>query len=120
MARSNFKTVYIHRSQFKKFLFNSEKKFLREKYYKFLTKSNVNILPYFFFWKRNSAINKWLLNYNICVYNGISFQVLFTGFSNFKGYKLGEFSVSRKKPIHSGKRKQIKKIRNIIPKKKYF
>jgi len=43
-----------------------------------------------------------------------------TDLPNYKGYKLGEFSVSRKKPMHTGKRKQIKKIRNIIPKKKYF
>jgi CxxC motif-containing protein len=28
----------------------------------------------------------------------------------FKGLKLGEFSVSRKKPIHKGKKRQIKKI----------
>jgi len=51
LARSIFKTVYVHRSQFKKFLFNSEKRDLREKYYDFLTKKNVKISPYFFFEK---------------------------------------------------------------------
>jgi ribosomal protein S19 len=60
------------------------------------------------------------MNSNIGIYNGISFQIVYTGFIDYKGYKLGEFSVSRKKPAHTGKRKQIKKIRNIIPKKKYF
>jgi len=120
LARSIFKTVYVHRSQFKKFLFNSEKRDLREKYYDFLTKKNVKISPYFFFWKRNSSINKWLLNSNISIYNGVSFNIVHTDLPNYKGYKLGEFSVSRKKPMHTGKRKQIKKIRNIIPKKKYF
>jgi len=52
LARSIFKTVYVHRSQFKKFLFNSEKRDLREKYYDFLTKKNVKISPYFFFFEK--------------------------------------------------------------------
>jgi len=120
MARPSYKTVYVHRSQLKRFLFNSEKRNLRERYYDFLTKKNIKVSPYFFFWKRNSSLSKWLMNSNIAIHNGVGFNVLFTELTNYKGYKLGEFSATRKKPMHTGKRKQVKKIRNIIPKRKYF
>jgi hypothetical protein len=49
MARASYKTVYVHRSQLKRFLFNSEKRNLRERYYDFLTKKNMKVSPYFFF-----------------------------------------------------------------------
>ena len=69
----------------------------------------VSVSPIYFFWKRYSSLSKKLLNKKICVYNGQMFHIINTNVRG-RGFKLGEFSVSRRKPIHKGKQKQIKKI----------
>jgi ribosomal protein S19 len=109
MSRSKFKLPYVHRSQINKFLFNKIKRSTRQHLYQYMINKYVSISPVYFFWKRYSNINKRILNKKICVYNGKIFHIVNTNLK-CKGYRLGDFSVSRKRPVHKGKQKQIKKI----------
>jgi ribosomal protein S19 len=109
MSRSKYKLNFVHRSQINKFLNNKIKRTSRQGLYKHMVNKYVSISPILFFWKRASCISKKLLNKKICVYNGIMFHIINTNIK-LRGFKLGEFSVSRRKPIHKGKQKQIKKI----------
>jgi len=109
MSRSKYKLMFVHRSQINKFLNNKIKRSTRQGLYKHMVNRFISISPIYFFWKRSSNINKKILNKKICVYNGTIFHIININ-PKFRGFKLGEFSVSRKKPIHKGKQKQIKKI----------
>jgi len=119
MGRSTYKVLFVHRAQIGRFLNTKKKRDMRKDIHKHMVNKYISVSPLNFFWKRASTLNKKLINKRICVFNGMIFHIINTNIK-FKGLKLGEFSVSRKKPMHTGKRKQIKKIRNIIPKKKYF
>jgi ribosomal protein S19 len=77
----------------------------------------VSVSPVNFFWKRNSLLNKKLLNKRICIFNGKLFHIINTNI-NFRGFRLGEFSVSRKRPIHKGKQRQLKKVFKKTERKK--
>jgi len=109
MSRSKYKLKFVHRSQINKFLNNKIKRTNRQGLYKHMVNRFVTISPLNFFWKRSSNINKRLSNKKICIYNGKIFHIVNIN-AKFKGFRLGEFSVSRKKPVHKGKQKQIKKI----------
>jgi len=109
MSRSRYKLKFVHRSQINKFLYNKIKRSSRQDLYKHMVNKYVSISPIFFFWKRYSNLSKKLLNKKICIYNGKIFHIVNTNFK-CRGFKLGEFAVSRKKPVHKGKQKQIKKI----------
>lgn len=109
MSRSKFKIPFVHRSQITKFLNNKIKRTTRQNLYQYMVNKYVSISPLYFFWKRYSNVSKKLLNKKICVYNGIVFHIINLN-QKTRGFRLGEFSVSRKKPIHKGKQKQIKKI----------
>jgi|1185.fasta_scaffold748150_2 ribosomal protein S19 len=118
MSRSKYKLTFVHRSQINKFLTNKIKRTNRQNLYKHMVNKFISVSPLYFFWKRYSNISKKLLNKKICVYNGKVFHIVNTNLK-FRGFKLGEFAVSRKKPIHKGKQKQIKKIiRKIIRKRR--
>lgn len=110
MVRSKFKLIYIHRSQFKRFLFNKIKRILRTKnFYKFLQNPKVSIRPFFLLWKRSANITNHYLNNKIAIYNGQLF--LFSNVKLYiKGYKFGEVSNTRRKPKHAVKQRQIKKV----------
>jgi len=108
MSRSKYKLMFVHRSQITKYLNNKLKRTSRQGLYKHMVNRYVSISPILFFWKRYSNVSKKLLNKKICVYNGKIFHIINTNVK-FRGFKLGEFAVSRKKPIHKGKQKQIKK-----------
>jgi len=79
----------------------------------------VTVSPKFFFWKRASTLSKRLINKRICVFNGKVFHIINTNVK-FRGLKLGEFSLSRKKPTHKGKQKQIKKIVRKLQRKRNY
>jgi small subunit ribosomal protein S19 len=55
-------------------------------------------------WSRRSVILPYYLNKNFLVYNGIIFIPL-TVSEEMIGHKFGEFSTTRKKPIHKIKKK---------------
>jgi len=111
MSRSLYKIAYVHRSLFKDCL-------LKKTNFKFNIKDKTkikkmkNIPQSLYFWKRSSNINKTLLNKKIGVYNGKVFITLNVN-KNIIGNKLGEFCLTRQKPLHSGKQKQIKKVLKV-------
>ena len=64
---------------------------------------------FLYFWAKNSPLNLNLLDKKVSIYNGrvfISLNVI----KQIIGYKLGSFCITRKKPPHIGKQKQIKKV----------
>jgi len=111
MSRSIYKITYVHRSLFKDCL-------LKKTNFKFnindktKLKKMRNIPQNLYFWKRSSTINKTLLNKKIGVYNGKVFITLNVN-KNIIGSKLGEFCLTRQKPLHSGKQKQVKKVQKV-------
>jgi len=105
MSRSIYKPNFVHKSMFEDCLLNKEKNIL---------KKNNNILDksvprFLYFWKKNSSLNLNLLDKKISIYNGKVFISLYV-IKQVVGYKLGSFCVTRKKPPHIGKQKQIKKV----------
>jgi len=111
MARSLYKLPYIHRSLWAKSIKS-------RKYIKYSQVLAEKILPYetvlasnLYFWKRSSILNKRLANTNktIGIYNGFGFIILHLK-KKFFGYRLGEYSVSRRTPKHKGKQRQKKKV----------
>jgi len=80
-----------------------------------------NIPRFLYFWAKNSPINLNLLDKKISIYNGkvfISLSVL----NPIIGYKIGSFCITKKKPPHIGKQKQVKKVsranRNMVAERK--
>jgi len=108
MARSKNKLVYVHRSLFPKFFYNPKKKMSRKHLYKCIVEKNSKIGPYYFFWNRATVINKKLLNKRIALYNGYVFHIISIT-EDHEGFKLGEFSTSRRTVKHAGKQRQIKR-----------
>jgi ribosomal protein S19 len=108
MARSLSKLIYVHRSQFPRFFYNSKKKILRRGFVKLVVEKTANLGAYYYFWKRNSVINRKMLNKKFGLYNGFIFHVLRTDYRH-QGFKLGEFSVTRRSAKHKGKQRQLKK-----------
>lgn len=111
MARSLYKLPYIHRSLWAKSI-------KTRKYIKYSPELAEKILPYettlasnLYFWKRSSILNKRLAKTNktIGIYNGYGFIILHLK-KRFFGYKLGEYSVTRRMPRHKGKQRQKKKV----------
>ena len=111
MARSLYKLPYIHRSLWAKSIKS-------RKHIKYSSVLAEKILPYetvlvsnFYFWKRSSLLNKRLAKTNktIGIYNGFGFIILHLK-KKFFGYKLGEYSVSRRTAKHKGKQRQKKKV----------
>jgi len=90
-------------------MFNEKKKELRQKNLKLIVNSKVNIAPSCLFWKRNSLINKNLINKKIGIYNGWGF--LHTDITkDFIGFKLSEIHTTRRTPVHKNKLRQKKKV----------
>jgi len=110
MARSLYKLPFVHRSLWKKSIKS-------RKYINYTERLGEKIQPYtyltsnFYFWKRSSLLSKYLAKTNktIGIYNGFSFIVLHLK-KRYFGYKLGEYSVTRKAPKHKGKQRQKKKV----------
>jgi len=112
MCRSLKKCNFVHKSLFKKSMLRREKSKIHSKMSKFFVDKKAKIMPSSVFWKRNSLINKNILNRKLCIYNGFRFVVV--NISNkHKGFRLGEFSVTRRRPKHKGKKRQKKNKREI-------
>lgn len=108
MGRSKSKLIYVHRSQFPRFFYNVKKKKLRKNFYKFIAEKKANIGAFYFFWKRSSILNKKLVHKRFALYNGFLFHILRTD-GRHQGYRLGEFTATRRTPKHKGKQRQLKK-----------
>lgn len=111
MSRSLYKLPFIHRSLWAKSITS-------RKHIKYSEVLAEKVLPYetvlasnLYFWKRSSILNKRLASTNktIGIYNGVGFQILHLK-KKFFGYKLGEYSVSRRTAKHKGKQRQKKKV----------
>lgn len=115
MGRSLFKLPFVHRSLFGRSIARREKIFknnsaLKVKFDKLLSEKKSNLYLHFCFWKRASCLNKYLSTRKIMIHSG-KFFIIKTPNLNSKGFKLGEFSVTRKRPKHKGKKRQSKKVR---------
>jgi len=84
MGRSNWKFKFFSKSLWRKIL-----KFIKFKEIKY--KKTI-------FFNRSSSIPKCLIGFNIKIHKGLGFRKLFVNKYNV-GFKLGEFSFSRK-PFH--------------------
>lgn len=112
MSRSLYKFPYVHRSLWAKSIRKRRRLFYSEELAKRIFPIKNTLSNNLYFWKRSSILNKRLASTNksIGIYNGLGFQVLHLNKKYF-GYKLGEFSVSRRAPRHKGKQRQKKKVK---------
>ena len=111
MSRSNYKLPYLHKSVFPHIIENKVENDYKLKFNEdLLLKKNVEHC--FFFFKRNSRIDTNLIGKKIAVYNGCVF-IIYNVVEDSIDFKLGEFSVTRKKPNHAGKVKQKKKVEKV-------
>jgi len=121
MCRSLKKANFVHKSLFKKSILKREKSKIHSRMAKFFVDKKAKVLPSLILWKRNSIINKNILNKKLCLYNGLRFAIINVSIRH-KGFRLGEFSVTRRKPRHKGKKRQKKikerKILNLLQQKK--
>jgi len=112
MCRSLKKCNFVHKSLFKKSMQKREKSKIHSRMVKFFVDKKAKIFPSSILWKRNSLINNNLLNKKLAIYNGYKFVIANIS-TKHKGFKLGELSVTKRKPKHKGKKRQ-KKIKERI------
>jgi len=121
MCRSLKKANFVHKSLFKKSILRREKSKVHSKMQKFFVDKKAKIFPSSILWKRNSIINKNFLNKKLAIYNGFRFVIVNISVKH-KGFRLGELSVTRRKPKHKGKKRQTKikerKVLNLLQQKK--
>src|SRR3989337_1942631 len=98
MARSLYKVPFVNVFYFENRI--KKKKIQNLDFY--LADPKRKISQNLFFFKRNSAITKFLLGQRVCIHNGFYFPEL-TLQNDSIGFKLGEFSTPRKHPKHKGK-----------------
>jgi len=109
MSRSLYKPKFVHKSLFDECLINKEKNIMKKNNINFNDSTGKNIPRFLYFWAKNSSLNFNLIDKKVSIYNGrvfISLNVI----KQIMGYKLGSFCITRKKPPHIGKQKQIKKV----------
>jgi len=111
MTRSNYKLPFVHKSLF---VSTIEKK--KDSEFKLNLNESLlfkkNVESCYFFFKRNSRFTSELVGKKIAIYNGNNF-VIYNVNEDSLEFKLGEFSVTRKKPKHAGKLKQSKKVEKV-------
>lgn len=107
-----YKPNFVHKSLFLDCLENKQKNILNSKNNipESQDKDKQKAVPrFYYFWAKSSFINSNLLDKKISIYNGkvfISLNVI----NKIVGYKLGAFCITKKKPPHVGKQRQIKKV----------
>lgn len=109
MSRSLYKPKYVHKSLFDECLINKEKNIMKKNNINFNDSIGKNIPRFLYFWAKNSPLNLNLLDKKISIYNGkvfISLNVI----KPIIGYNIGSFCITKKKPPHIGKQKQVKKV----------
>ena len=115
MSRSLYKPRYVHKSLFDECLINKEKNIMKKNNINFNDSIGKSIPRFLYFWTNKSPINLNLLDKKISIYNGrvfISLGVVNT----IIGYKIGSFCITKKKPPHIGKQKQVKKVSKSLKK----
>ena len=112
MCRSLKKVNYVHKSLFKKSLLRRDKSKIHSRMTKMFIDKKAKVFPSSILWKRNSLINKNMVNKKLCIYNGFRFVVVNIS-TKLKGFRFGEFSVTKRRPKHKGKKRQ-KKIKERI------
>lgn len=65
---------------------------------------------------RYSTINSFISNLNLYIYNGLKYYKLNINKHMF-GYKLGEFSITKKKCVYKSKKKAARRSKNRNKKK---
>jgi len=109
MSRSLYKPKYVHKSLYDECLINKEKNIMKKNNINFNDNIGKSIPRFLYFWAKNSPLNLNLLDKKISIYNGrvfISLNVI----KPIIGYKIGDFCITKKKPPHIGKQKQVKKV----------
>jgi len=107
MSRSIYKPEYVHKALFEDCLNNKEKKNTKKIIGKDIKYKNIP--RYLYFWAKHTPLNLNLVDKKISVYNGKVFVTL-NVLHKVLGYKMGQFCITRKKPPHTGKQKQVKKV----------
>jgi len=111
MSRSSYKLPFVHRSFWERSI--KHRKYIR--YHELLAKAvspkSAKINAGFYFWKRGSSFSKRFgsVSRGIGLYNGKVFHLLYIK-KSFSGYKLGQFNITRRMPIHATKKRQVKVI----------
>jgi ribosomal protein S19 len=106
MSRSIYKPPFVHRCLFSNVLENKQ---VKENLKMNKIIKTMKITPKYVFFKKNTNININLLDKKLYIYNGKVFVSVYI-LQKIVGYTLGSFCVTRRKPPHTGKQKQIKKV----------
>jgi len=109
--RSLYKVPYVHKSMFNYYINRRKDLKVHDKIANILKKNKVKLVNNLIFWNKSTKVNKneVLLDKRIGVHNGKIFMYVIVN-NNATGFRLGQFVITKKIPIHSKKyrRKSVK------------
>lgn len=110
--RSIYKVPYVHKSVFNNYINKRKNLNTHNKLINNLKIKKVKLINNLIFWNKMTLVNNNnnLLNKRIGVHNGKIFMYVIINKSSF-GFRLGQFVITKKIPIHSKKFKK-KSIKN--------
>jgi len=108
--RSLYKVPFVHRSVFFKYFNKRKESGVHSNIQGTLNRKKIKLPRYVVFWTKSSKFSRNLLiGRKIAIHNGKVYM-----FVNLKkgvvGFKLGQFVITRRTVIHSGKLKNVKKV----------
>jgi len=120
--RSVYKVTFVHRSVFNKYVDRRKKLNVHSGIQSDLNKKKIKLPRYLIFWTKSSKLSRnRLIGRKIAIHNGRVYMFVSLK-KGVVGFKLGQFVITRRTVIHSGKFKQKKKLvqkGKDLSKKKY-
>jgi len=108
--RSIYKVPFVHRSVFNKYVERRKKLNVHSEIQHVLNRRKIKLPRYVIFWNKSSKFSRnRLIGRKIAIHNGKVYMFVSLK-KGVVGYKLGQFVITRRTVVHSGKFKQKKKI----------
>jgi len=108
--RSVYKVPFVHRSVFNKYVDRRKKLNVHSEIQSVLNRRKIKLPRYVIFWTKSSKLSRnRLIGRKIAIHNGKVYMFVSLK-KGVVGFKLGQFVITRRTVIHSGKFKQTKKL----------
>ena len=108
--RSLYKVPFVHRSVFFKYVDRRRKLSVHSNIQGILNRKKIKMPRYLVFWKKSSKLSgSKLIDRKIAIHNGKVYMFVSLKKGTI-GFKLGQFTITRRTVIHSGKMKNKKKL----------
>jgi len=108
--RSVYKVPFVHRSVFNKYVERRKKLNVHSEIQSVLNRRKIKLPRYVIFWNKSSKFSRnRLIGRKIAIHNGKVYMFVSLK-KGVVGFKLGQFVITRRTVVHSGKFKQKKKL----------